>query len=163
MKATGQYEQDFTIWGAALSPSPCLRPVWSDWITSFQSLTSLSEYTSWDALEKFGVSFCLDSVTFAATVSAFFSYRQLFLLSWAYERASREPHRFLVFVILWYLGMILGLLPLCCLWAVPYFSSLTQSYLKSSNWNTKMKYPRLHIFIPINHWICVPVFTPLVF
>ena len=149
--------------GATLSPSPCLRLVWNDWITRFHSSTLLSQYPSWDALEKLGVSFSVYSITFAATVSAFFSYRQLFLLCWVYERASRVPHRFLVFVILWCLGAILGLLPLCSLWAVPYVSSLTQSHLKSSNWKAKMKYPRLHIFTPINHWICVPVFTPLIF
>ena len=93
----------------------------------------------------------------------FFQLRTAFpsLLSvWACLPCTPQIPCFCDFVISW---MILGLLPLCSLWAVPSFSSLTQSYLKSSNWKAKMKYPRLHIFIPINHWICMPVFTPLVF
>lgn len=99
---------------------------------------------------------CCHSLCFFQLQTAFPS-----LLSvWVCLPCTPQIPCFCDFVMPW---MILGLLPLCSLWAVPYFSSSTQSYLKSSNWKAKMKYPRLHIFIPINHWICVPVFTPLVF
>lgn len=62
--------QGFTIWGATLSPNPCPRTLWNGWISRCQSLTLRSLYASVGCFGKVW-SFCVYSVTFAATVSAF--------------------------------------------------------------------------------------------
>lgn len=156
--------QDFKIWGATLvskSVSQTSMKWLNHWVPEFDFALGVHLLGCirkvWCVLPSRQRHLCCNnSLCFLQLQTAFPSLLSVWAcLPWTPQTPC--------FVILWYLGVILGLLPLFSLWAVPYFSSLTQSYLKSSNWNTKMKCPRLHIFIPINHWICVPVFTPLVF
>ena len=96
--------QGFTIWGATLSPNPCPRTLWNGWISKCQSLTLRSLYRLCGMLWKSLVLLCVQC-HFCCHGFCFFNYRQLFLPSWVCECVSRAPCRFLVFVILWYLGI----------------------------------------------------------
>lgn len=93
---------------------PIGEPLWHEIHVSqpYQMTASLGcrawlcskQHTSWDALEKLGVSFCVYIVTFAPTAYAFL-ITDSFFFSREYECPSPELCTILVFVILWYLGI----------------------------------------------------------